>query len=102
MEEGGIFMRFGLILIFISIVAIIISLILNLLFKKIRYVKYIPAVVLFPFMLYNFITMYSVTNEGFKSLGKFVMGILLLTACASSLIASITLDISHRVNSRKK
>lgn len=86
-------MKFGFILILISIAAIIITFILNLLFKKIRYVKYIPAVVLFPFMIYNFITMYSVTNESFESLGRFVMGILLLTACASSLIASITFDI---------
>ncbi|SHK85413.1 hypothetical protein SAMN02745136_03523 [Anaerocolumna jejuensis DSM 15929] len=95
-------MNFGIILILISITAIIITFILNLLFKKIRYVKYIPAIVLFPFMIYNFITMYSVTNESFESLGRFVMGILLLVACASSLIASITFDIAHRNIGRKK
>lgn len=81
---------------------IIITFILNLLFKKIRYVKYIPAVVLFPFIVYNFITMYSVTNESFESLGRLVMGILLLVACVSSLIASITFDIIHRNIGRKK
>lgn len=95
-------MNFGLILVLISIAAIIITFILNLLFKKIRYMKYIPAVVLFPFMIYNFITMYSVTSEGFESLGRFVMGILLLAACASSLIASIIFDITHRISGRKK
>ncbi len=95
-------MNFGFILIIISIAAIIITFILNLLFKNKRYVKYIPAVVLFPFMIYNFITMYSVTSENFESLGRFVMGILLLAACASSLIASITLDITHRIIGRKK
>ena len=95
-------MRFGFILILISMAAIIITFILNLLFKKIRYVKYIPAIVLFPFMIYNFITMYSVTSESFESLGRFVMGILLLAACASSLIASIAFDIAHRNIGRKK
>ncbi len=95
-------MNFGFILILISIATIIITFILNLLFKKIRYVKYIPAIVLFPFMIYNFITMYSVTSESFESLGRFVMGILLLAACASSLIASITFDITHRIIGRKK
>ena len=95
-------MRFGFILILISMAAIIITFILNLLFKKIRYVKYIPAIVLFPFMLYNFITMYSVTSEGFESLGRFIMGILFLTGCASSLIASIAFDIAHRNIGRKK
>lgn len=95
-------MNFVFVLIFISLAAIIVTFILNLLFKKIRYVKYIPAVVLFPFMIYNFITMYSVTNESFESLGRFVMGILLLTACASSLIASIIFDIAHRNIGRKK
>ncbi len=94
-------MNFGIILILISLTAIIITFILNLLFKKIRYVKYIPAIVLFPFMLYNFITMYSVTSEGFKALGRFVMGILLLAACASSLIASIAFDIAHRIDRKK-
>jgi hypothetical protein len=95
-------MRFVLILIFIFIVAIIISFILNILFKKIRYVKYIPAIVLLPFVIYNFITMYSVTSEGFESLGRFVMGIMLLVACASSLVASIAFDIKHRNIGRKK
>jgi hypothetical protein len=95
-------MNFGFILILISIAAIIITFILNLLFKKIRYVKYIPAIVLFPFMIYNFITMYSVTSESFESLGRFIMGILLLAAFASSLIASIAFDITHKIIGRKK
>jgi len=46
--------------------------------------------------------MYSVTSEGFESLGRFVMGILLLDAFASSLIASIAFDIAHRIIGRKK
>lgn len=95
-------MKFVFILVLIFIVAIIITFILNLLFKKIRYVKYIPAIILFPFMIYNFITMYSVTNEGFESLGRFIMGIVLLDAFASSLITSIAFDIAHRITGRKK
>jgi hypothetical protein len=65
-------------------------------------VKYIPAIILFPFMLYNFITMNSVTSESFQSLGRFVMGILLLVPLASSLITSIAFDISYKIINRKK
>ena len=95
-------MNFVIVLVLISITTIIITFILHLLFKKKRYVKYIPAIILFPFMLYNFITMYSVTTESFQSLGRFLMGILLLAACASSLIASIAFDISYKISNRKK
>ncbi len=95
-------MNFGIILIIISIVTIIITFVLNLLFKKCRYVKYIPAIVLFPFMIYNFITMYSVTSESFQSLGRFVMGVLLLAAFVSSLITSITLDVTYGKSNRKR
>lgn len=95
-------MNFGIILIIISIVSIVITFVINLLFKRSRYVKYIPALILFPFMLYNFVTMYSVSSESFQSLGRFVMGILLLAPCASSLITSIALDITHRRSNRKK
>jgi hypothetical protein len=89
-------MNFGIVLVLISIVTIIITVILNLLFKKKRYVKYIPTIILFPFIVYNFITMYSVTTESFQSLGRFVMGVLLLVPCASSLIVSFAFDISHK------
>lgn len=94
-------MNFGIVLVLLSITTIIITFILNLSFKRKRYVKYIPAIILFPFMLYNFITMYSVTTESFQSLGRFVMGILLLVPCVSSLIASIAFDISHKISNRK-
>lgn len=95
-------MNFIFVLILLSLASIVITFILSLLFKKIRYIKYIPAFVLFLFMIYNFITMYSATNEGFESLGKFVMGILLLIACVSSLITSIVFDSIHRKNNREK
>jgi hypothetical protein len=94
-------MRFAFILIIISIVSIIIVFVLSLLFKKKRYVKYIPAIILSPFMIYNFVTMNSVTSEGFQSLGRFVMGILILDACASALITSIAIDVHYRINERK-
>ncbi len=40
-----------------------ITIILKSVVKKIRFVKYFPAVELLPFMIYNFITMYIVTSE---------------------------------------
>lgn len=89
-------MRFGLIISAISIVSILVTYILNKIFKNKRYVKYIPVIIIIPFMLYNFITMYTAPSEGFEDLGRFVMGLLLLAASLPSLIFSIVLDIVHK------
>lgn len=89
-------MDIGLIFVVIAIASILVTLILDLIFKKKRYIKYIPVAIMFPFMLYNFITMYSATSESFKALGNFVMGLFLLTASVSSLVYSIIADILYR------
>ncbi len=80
----------------IIIVAILVTCILNQIFKEKRYIKYIPVIIMFPFMLYNFITMYSAPSENFEALGRFAMGLLLLSASLASLICSITLDILYK------
>ncbi len=85
----------------IVIVSVLATFILDQIFKKKRYVKYIPVIVMFPFMLYNFITMYSVPTENFQALGRFVMGLLLLSASVPALICSIVLDIVHKVKTEK-
>jgi hypothetical protein len=77
-------------------VSILVTFILNLIFKKKRYIKYIPVMIMVPFMIYYFITMRSASSEGFESLGKFVMGLFLLTASFSSIIFSITADILYK------
>jgi hypothetical protein len=82
--------------IIIVTVSILVSLILNLIFTKKRYIKYIPAIIMLPFMLYYFITMRSVSNESFESLGRFVMGLFLLISILSSIIFSIIADIIHK------
>lgn len=86
-------MEVSLIISIIVIVSIIVTFILNQIFKKKRYIKYIPVVIMVPFILYNFITMYSAPSENFEALGRFVMGLLLLSAGIPSLICSIILDI---------
>jgi hypothetical protein len=85
-------MRLIIILAVISIISIAVTSLLDYLFKNKRYVKYIPAIILLPFMLYNFITMYTVPSEGFEALGRFVMGLLILPAVLSILISAIALD----------
>lgn len=89
-------MRFGLIISAISIVSILVTYMLNRIFKNKRYVKYIPVIIIIPFMLYNFVTTYTAPTEGFEALGRFVMGLLLLAASLPSLICSIVLDIFHK------
>jgi hypothetical protein len=82
--------------IIIVIVSVLVTFILNQIFKKKRYVKYIPVIIMIPFMLYYFDSMRSASNESFESLGRFVMGVFLLTASFSSVIFSIIADIIHK------
>lgn len=89
-------MEFGLVIGIISTVSILVTFILNKIFTKKRCIKYIPVVLIFPFMLYNFITMYSAPSENFEALGRFVMGLLLLSASIPSLLCSIVLDVVHK------
>lgn len=81
--------------------SILVTFILNYIFRKKRYIKYIPAIIMIPFMIYYFISMYSVSNESFESLGKFVMGLFLLIAILSSIIFSIAVDIFHTRSKQK-
>lgn len=88
-------MDFRIILIIIAVVSILVTLLLNYIFKGKRYIKYFPALIILPFMIYYFITMYSPTSEGFEALGRFVMGLLLLSAFVPSLICSAVLDVFY-------
>lgn len=88
-------MDFKIIIAIIIVASILITLLLNYIFKRKRFIKYIPAQILFPFMIFNFITMYSPNLEGFEGLGRFVMGLLILSACVPSLICSVVLDVIY-------
>ncbi len=89
-------MEIGSVLIIIVTVSILVTFILNWIFKKRRYVKYLPVIIMFPFMMYGFISAYSAPTEGFEALGRFVLGVLLFAASLPSLICSITLDIINK------
>ncbi len=89
-------MKISFVIIVIMIASILVTCILNQIFKKKRYIKYIPVMIMLPFMLYNFITMYSAPSENFEALGRFVMGGFLLFASLTSIICSIVLDIFHK------
>lgn len=86
-------MRIQIIILLILLISIMATYILHRIFKNKRFVKYIPSVLLLPFMVYNFVTMYTVPAEGFQSLGRFVMGLLLLIAIVPSLISAIIFDL---------
>jgi len=92
-------MRIQIIILLIIILSVMVTYILHRIFRKKRFVKYIPAVVLVPFMIYNFVTMYSVPAEGFQALGRFVMGLFLLIAIIPSLISAIIFDIISKKKS---
>lgn len=95
-------MRLSLIMIFIAIASFFVTFILNRMFSKKRYIKYIPVMILVTFMIYNFITMKSVSTEGFEDLGRFIMGMFLLAASLSSLISAIAFDMYHKSMNRIK
>ena len=88
-------MRFTLIIIFISIISIIVTAILNQIFKNKRLIKYIPSMIMLPYD-HNFVMMYSTTSEGFEALGRLIMGIFFFAAMISSLIFAISADVFHK------
>lgn len=89
-------MEFSIIIIVIVVVSILATFLLNQIFKKKRYIKYIPVMIMLPMMFYYFVTMYTAPSEGFEDLGRFVMGLLLLAASLPSLICSIVIDVVHK------
>jgi hypothetical protein len=89
-------MDIRIIILLIVIASILVTCVLDQIFKKKRYIKYIPVIIMVPFIIYYFVTMYSTTTEGFESLGRFVMGLLLLAVGLSSFLYSVTADIIHR------
>ena len=95
-------MRLGLILFFILIISFLYTFLLNRMFSKKRYMKYIPVMITDSFMIYYFITMNSANSEGFEDLGRFIMGMLLLAASLSSLITAIAFDLYHKRMNRIK
>lgn len=95
-------MRLSFMIIFIAIASLLVIFLLDRIFHRKRYVKYIPILILIPFMIYNFITMHSASNEGFEELGKFIMGIFLLAASLSSLISAVAFDMYHKNKNRIK
>jgi len=91
-------MNIVIIILIISAVSILFTYILNLISGKKRFIKYLPAIILFPFMAYNFIAIYSAPSEGFEDLGRFAMGLLLLSAIVPSLICAVAIDIFKKKN----
>lgn len=89
-------MKLFFIITVIVLVSILVTFILDKIFKKNRYIKYIPSIIAFIFMKYYFITMYTAPSEGFEALGRFVMGGFLLFISLSSLICSVILDILYK------
>ncbi len=88
--------------IIIVTISILVTFLLDLLFKNKRYVKYIPTMIMLPFMIYYFVTMRSASNESFESLGKFVMALFFLIAILSSFGYSIIADIIYKKRKRSK
>ncbi len=95
-------MRLGLIMLLILIASFLVTFLLNRMFSKKRYMKYIPVMILASLMIYNFITMQSASTEGFEDLGRFIMGMFLLAASISSLITAVAFDLYHKSINRIK
>lgn len=93
-------MPIEIIILLIIFASIVITFILHRVFKNKKYVKYIPPLLLVPFMIYNFVTMHTVSSQGFEDLGRFVMGLFLLIAIVPSLISAIIFDYINKRGTR--
>lgn len=92
-------MRIFLVFAVVFITGVLITILLNYLFKKRRYVKYLVGLAI---LLFGAFEIYSarVTGGGLETLGTAIMGIFLGFMGISSIISSIVLDLIRKYKKR--
>lgn len=83
--------NFILILLFIIAVFLGLSLLLNHFFKKYKYIKYIPALIMLILTIYSFYIA-KTSTEGFLDIAYMLLSIMSAAGFLSSLITSLVLD----------
>ena len=77
----------------IAIIMAILTLLLHRLFRKKRYVKYIPCLLCLVFGTYNFVLAFTVEYAGFEDIAKAILGVMSLTGFVSGLVCAGLFDL---------
>jgi len=96
-EHVSVPLRLPLILLGIAVVVAIVTFLLHKI--KIRWIKYIPAVVLLLFTILMIIMSQGSTGEGMQDLGWVLMAILSISGAVGGGVTAIVLDLLDRKRS---
>lgn len=85
-------MRLALLLLFVFVIAAVITVILNRIFKKRIMIKYIPGILSLLAAIY-YLLMSQRVNNSFEDLGMLIMGFIFLAGFAGGLITGVVIDV---------
>lgn len=87
--------NFILILILILVIFSLLTLLLNHYFKKRKFIKYIPSIIMFLLAVYTFYVA-KTSTEGFLDIAYILLTIMSIVGLASSLVTAFVLDFIQR------
>lgn len=94
-------MQIFCVIIIVITLSTLLTIFLDRFFAEKKIIKYIPSMIMVPLMVYNLVTMFSISTDDFQRLGKFIMGLFLLSAILPSLVCSISFDIYRKISCQK-
>lgn len=87
--------NFIMILILILIIFSLLTLLLNHYFKKRKFVKYIPSIIMSPVAIYTFYVA-KTSTEGFLDIAYILLTVMSIVGLVSSLVTALILDFAQR------
>lgn len=87
--------NFILILLFIITIFSLLTLLLNHYFKKRKFIKYIPSIIMFLLAVYTFYVA-KTSTEGFLDIAYILLTVMSIVGLASSLVTALILDFVQR------
>lgn len=85
-------MRFALLLLTVFVIAAVLTVILNRIFKKRRLVKYIPGLLSLLASIY-YLYQSRLVNNSFEDIGMMIMGFIFLAGFAGGLLSGLFIDV---------
>jgi len=85
--------RFIYLLAGIAIILAVLTLLLHRLFRKKRYIKYVPCLLCLGFGVYNFVLAFTVEYAAFEDIAKVILGVISLTGSVSGLVCAVLFDV---------
>jgi hypothetical protein len=88
--------RFNIAIAIIFVVFVLITSLLNYLFKTRRFVKYLPSIISLIVAVINYVLARTSHSDGFKDLGYLIMSIFLFIGSVSGFLSAVYFDFRKK------